>query len=174
MTQQIAPTDAQQALKDKKRQTALNNLKKARAAKAASTCTLIKSASMIPSESSLELSSESTSREQVESTCKDIMYHVGVHVQNMVKSTSKSSSELLLKNAYGFKSMADTYLNYAKQVYPLGLQDDKGSHLNHLLGSIMGPLHKMLMVNVQVNMGQNATPQPIDITPEPLPSSTDA
>ena len=141
------------------RETAINNLKKAWAKrkedKSVSTCT---------NKTSRDLSSPDTcTPEQVKDLhveiSTSILNRLGIHVERLA---SMASEDKLLKNAYGFKSLCDTYQNMSKLVYPYGLHASTSDHMNHMFASIMPSLQKMLTVNINVGPGiANASPIPV-------------
>ena len=162
----------------RKRETALNNLKKARTIETEpdnlDTSTLKESTlkstlkestlqSTLPTkESTLKSTSKSTlkesTREYTEECTKEIMSTLGEHVRKLSKGTSAS----VLKSAYGYKSLVDTYLNLQKVVYPQGITQEGTSHLTALLGSVLPDLKDMLRVNINIGINPaNASPVPL-------------
>lgn len=167
---------------ERKRKTALNNLKKARTIdldpEMQSTSTLqstqgtstqsTQGTSTLPAKkSTLKSTSTQGTREQVEECTKEIMYSLGEHVRVLSKGTSAS----VLKSSYGFKSLCDTYLNLQKQVYPEGLSQEGTSKLTALLGSVLPDLKDMLRVNINIGINPaNASPVPLVPPPSTPPT----
>lgn len=136
-----------------KREIALRNLKKAHAKTRETSKDLITRESLEKTSESYDRLSYDSKREYTLESSESIMLALGEHVKSLVKTSGTSG---LLKNAYGFKSLADTYQNLTKLVYPLGLHKSEESHLSHLLGSVLPDLKAMLQVNVQVNVPQSS------------------
>ena len=163
------PTKAPTKIKTRKgppKEVALANLEKAMKAREVKqeTSTLDLSAYMS--------SNQETSRIVDKETCKAIMYTLGQQVSKLVKQSSKDS---LLKNAYGVKSLSDTYQSYLRLAYPSGLDAHDSNQLQHLLGSILPALKDSLHVNIHVTplpthvkqASKQPSRPPIDVTPSP-------
>ena len=90
----------------------------------------------------------SASRDIDKKTCRAITYHLGRHVQRLLEQSSKDT---ILKNSYAVKSLADSYQNYLKMLYPSGMDTSQNNHLTHLLGSILPSIQKSLTVNIHVS-----------------------
>lgn len=174
-------------VRERKRQIALKNLAKARtivtdedSSTNKSTPSTLKS-TPLTGKSTLKSTSTSTqgTREQVEECTKELMSTLGDQLRVLSKGTSSS----VLKSAYAYKGLVDTYLNLQKAVYPQGIGREGTNHLTQLLGSVLPDLKNMLRVNINIGIDPaNATsvplvppserPPPIECTPHVVDEST--
>jgi hypothetical protein len=148
-------TNQQAVNKPSKRDIALKNLAKSRnhrksKGESGETETLDTLDSCVP-----VTTSETHDVSSIEGVVSRVIDTLGKHVARV---TSESSTRFLVKNAYGIKSITDTYLNMLKVKYPYGLHYQQGSHLQHLLGTVANDFMKMLHVNITVSPSSESRP----------------
>ena len=138
--------------------TSLKNLEKARQA-LVDKKTYLNDMSLIVPEHVPEDMSEDMFLDHHKKTSNRIAYKLSKQVEEILEQASKSktSKTSLLGQAYGFKSLSDTYMSYLKLQYPLGLDSRDSSQLSHLLGSIL----PQLKATLNIDLSTMVSPPPI-------------
>ena len=141
--------------------TSLKNLEKARQALADKKTCLSDMSPMIPDSISDNMS-EDMFLDHHKKTSNRIAYKLSRQVEQILEQASKSKAsktgkDSLLGQAYGFKSLSDTYMSYLKLQYPLGLDSRDSSQLSHLLGSILPQLKATLNIDLSAMVPSSPT-----------------